>query len=392
MPNAKKLPSGKWRIRIEDGKNPDGTRKIKSFTADTRKEVETVAFRWEATRAEREAEEERQRQLEKVPTLDDAMDQYIETCRAQNYSPATLAGYDKIRRNSFPSLIDKKICEITRQEVQLAVDQRAADHSPKTVKNDFSFLCSVLTRYNPDLNLRGIILAKKQKPKKKVMKQVWSSDILREAKKIDEDFYVYTTFIISTGLRPSETYSLTWADLSDKPIDRLDNGTRRQIGTITIDSACVKGQDGKYHEKGPKTDAGYRILEMDWSFFQDLYSVKARGKDDEKLVKMKPNCSKKWSMVKVALGIPNELRFYDLRHYFATSAKQAGASDEELAARMGHNSPVFTHSVYVETFEESIKETSRNLAAKTRELYESLNDEEKPDGSSDDRKAGQIGV
>ena len=46
------------------------------------------------------------------------MTRFIDTCRAQGYSPATVCGYLKIQRVSFPALLDKKIDEITAADVQ----------------------------------------------------------------------------------------------------------------------------------------------------------------------------------------------------------------------------------------------------------------------------------
>lgn len=43
MANAKKLPSGNWRIRVFCGKNENGKQIFKSFTADTRWKAEKMA-------------------------------------------------------------------------------------------------------------------------------------------------------------------------------------------------------------------------------------------------------------------------------------------------------------------------------------------------------------
>ena len=43
MANAKKLPSGSWRVRVYDGKDQNGKDVYKSFTAPTKKQAEYLA-------------------------------------------------------------------------------------------------------------------------------------------------------------------------------------------------------------------------------------------------------------------------------------------------------------------------------------------------------------
>ena len=43
MAKAKKLPSGNWRVNQYIGKNKDGKRQYKSFTASSKKEAEYLA-------------------------------------------------------------------------------------------------------------------------------------------------------------------------------------------------------------------------------------------------------------------------------------------------------------------------------------------------------------
>ena len=378
MPKAKKQASGSWRVQIFDGYTPEGKRIYKSITGKTKREVDSAAAIWIAERQQRKEAEERERARASIPTLDQAMSMFIDTCISQNYSPATIAGYMKMQRNSFPSLIDKKIDEITPADVQMAMDARAAGHSPKTVKNDYAFLHSILRRYCPDLNVSGTILAKKRKRAKRVFHQAWGPDIIKYIRdNLRIDFYIYALFIFCAGCRPSEIYALTWDDLSIKPIDTIDGGRRYQVGTIRIDTASVRGYDGEYHEKDPKTDSGYRTLTLDWSFFRELYRVKPRGNPEDKVVTMKPGqCSRNWCKVRTQLGLPDTMVFYDLRHYFVTQMSSAGASDEEMASAMGHTSAAFTHDVYIELFEEDLRRVSRTMADSTAKLFGAVNGDE----------------
>ena len=107
------------------------------------------------------------------------MDAFLETCKVQGYSPSTIRAYISLRNNAYPTLIKRRLEDITAVDVQSAMDARAAKHSVKTVRNDFFLLKTVLNKYAPDLNLTGIILAKRSKRKKMSMSETWAEDILR---------------------------------------------------------------------------------------------------------------------------------------------------------------------------------------------------------------------
>lgn len=366
MAKAKKLPSGSWRTQIYLGKDAAGKRIVESFTAPTARESERLAAI---------AAAERKRKEKQTLTLGQAMDEFINTCRVQGYSPSTIPAYISIRQNSFPGLVNARIDRITVNDVQAAIDARAKDHSPKTVRNDFYFVKSVLEKYAPDLDLRNITIAKRKKQKKRLFSERWAYDVLKYARSnFEPDFYLYCCFTVSAGLRPSEAYALTWGDLSAEPIAALTpDGKSFEMGLLNVEKAAVRDEKRVYVGKDPKTDAGERVLRLDWSFFAAIYNEKPRGKDSERILLLKPNLVPyRWKKVKEALSLPDNMRFYDLRHVFATSVAYSGASEEELASAMGHSTSAFSHQVYVEMFRERQESVNAKMAANTAALYESI--------------------
>lgn len=365
MAKAKKLPSGNWRTQVYLGKDAAGKPIVESFTASTARESERLAA---------VAAADHKRKKKQTLTLGQAMDEFIDTCRVQGYSPSTLRAYVTIRKNGFPSLENVKLDQITPRDVQKALDDRARSRAPKTVRNDYFFLKTILEKNVPDLQLNGIVLAKPKQKKKQLFSERWAGDVLRYvAERWETDFYLYCCFIISAGLRPSEAYALTWGDLSASPIDALDSGGRTyKIGTINIDKAIVRGEK-EFQPKGTKSNAGERVLRIDWSFFVNLYGAKPRGKDNEQVFEMKPSrIIYRWDITRKDLGLPETMRFYDLRHFFATSVAYSGASEEELARVMGHSTSAFSHRVYVEIFRERQDEINAKMAAGTAALYRSV--------------------
>ena len=147
-------------------------------------------------------------------------------------------------------------------------------------------------KYVPDLNLSGIVIAKRKKPKKQLFSEGWARDVLTYAKEHWEtDFYLYCCFIVSAGLRPSEAYALTWGDLSAEPVSALSRDEKvYKMGLLSIDKATVRNESRSYVRKNvTKTDAGERALRLDWSFFQNLYDCKTRGADHAQILTLKPN-------------------------------------------------------------------------------------------------------
>ncbi len=79
MATAKKLPSGHWRVNLFIGKELDGKRKYKSFTAETKKEAEFMAAQYNLERKENKAHKF---------TLHEAIERYIESKPDCRKSPA----------------------------------------------------------------------------------------------------------------------------------------------------------------------------------------------------------------------------------------------------------------------------------------------------------------
>lgn len=80
MANARKLPSGSWRVRISAGKR-NGKYIYESFTAPTKREAERMAAEWAM---ERESRPESM-------TVESAIDKYI-MLKEPRLSPSTYGG------------------------------------------------------------------------------------------------------------------------------------------------------------------------------------------------------------------------------------------------------------------------------------------------------------
>ena len=132
VPKARRLPSGEWFIQLRLG----GV----SYPVTAHKESQCVK-QAQLIKAEYLAGKKIEKQKKACPTLEQAIDAYIEA-RRPVLSPSTIRGYQTIKNNRFRAVAEKPLDQITNW--QTLVSQASKDLSPKTVKNDWGFIVSVL--------------------------------------------------------------------------------------------------------------------------------------------------------------------------------------------------------------------------------------------------------
>ncbi len=131
VPEPRKLPSGTWfiQLRLNGVSVP--------VTASTAKACKHQA---ELIKAEHRAGKRIQRR--DLPTLRKAIDNYI-NARVNVLSPSTVDGYRRIQKNRFQAVMDKPISGDGWQA--LINKEKAGGASPKTIRNAYRFIVSVLT-------------------------------------------------------------------------------------------------------------------------------------------------------------------------------------------------------------------------------------------------------
>ena len=139
MATAKKLPSGQYRVLIYIGKDNNGKRKYKSFTAPTKKEAEYLASEYlMVNKAKNEP---------LSITLGEAYDRYIES-KEFILSPASIREYKRARNRVLSSLMDIRLSDLSQEMIQNAINQEAKTLSWKTVRDIHGMLASVLNYHH----------------------------------------------------------------------------------------------------------------------------------------------------------------------------------------------------------------------------------------------------
>ena len=342
MAKAKKLPSGSWRVQLFVGRDSAGKPKYKSFTAPTKKEAEYLAANYALTLSE-----EKKALAPTRITLEQAMRQYIDN-RDNLLSPATIRMYNVLHRSAYEPISQKPILEITREDVQHAINAYAAGHSPKTVRNAYALLRSVLAVYAPKLDLDAkenrINLPQKETVDLEIPEDSDIAVLYAYAKNDNEDMYIAILLAATLGLRRSEICALTQADFAG--------------GKVSITKALVPTADDKdWVVKPPKTQAGYRVLDVNKRVY-DI--VKAHGANPRtgRIITLDPDgITNRYRRYRKHLNIPG--RFHDLRHYRASTMLVLGVPNKYASQRMGHSTPQMTERVYQHIMKSKDKEYTK---------------------------------
>lgn len=109
--------------------------------------------------------------------------------------------------------------------------------------------------------------------------------------------------------------------------------------------------------KPPKTQAGYRVLEVNKRVY-DI--VKAHGANPRtgRIITLDPDgITNRYRRYRKHLNIPG--RFHDLRHYRASTMLVLGVPNKYASQRMGHSTPQMTERVYQHIMKSKDKEYTK---------------------------------
>ncbi|MCQ2400671.1 MAG: site-specific integrase [Lachnospiraceae bacterium] len=229
MPNARVLPSGNYRCR-STWTDRDGIRHTKSFTAKTKKEAERLAADYEFTMTA---------SASRISFLD-AATAYIES-RSNTLSPTTINEYRNMLRRGFP-FQDKNIHEITEIDIQRFVNDYAATHSPKTVKNTHGFVVSVIHSVRPDFFIKTRL------PQKKTYEaNIPEDDDIKKILAVSDPELKKAIYLAALGpMRRSEVCGASYEDL--------------KRGTLHVHTVMVKNGTEWILKDVPKTTASDRYI------------------------------------------------------------------------------------------------------------------------------------
>ena len=293
---ARKLPSGKWNIRVNIG-SKDGKTQYKSITGNTRAEVERQAKDFGPVGYE--------------ITLQEACERFLRI-RGEELSPSTLRGYT----GTLTGYVEKdrigavKISRITSPMLQEWVGRIHA--SKKTKQNHLGFVLSVLRFHDVDRVFRVRIAP----TVKKEMYTPTEEEVNRVLDLADPQTHLAICLACS-GLRRGEICALS--------ADDVDRKTR----TVRISKALAKDPSGEWVLKTPKTRKSKRTVPLTQSVIDQI-------PEEGRVIPISPDVlTNRFAKLVRKAGVPH-FRFHDLRSFSASLALSPAIGASRMSVKDLH--------------------------------------------------------
>lgn len=333
MATAKKLPSGKWRCLIYIG-SENGKRKYKSFTANTKKEAELKATQYAYSQKE-------EKEISKDTTLHSAMKEYCEL-KKPVLSPSTIRGYEQLRNNAFKNIENKKLSELNKNTLQRWVNGYSENHSPKSVRNAYGFLNTVIKDNIENFSV-NVTLPSKIRYDGYVPNDEEIQELIRYYSEHDKDMLIASCLSAFGTLRRSEICGLDADHISGN--------------ILHIRQSKVKNSSNQFELKPyAKNSSSARDVCMP-QFIIDMLPKEGY------VVSINPDrISIRHGRTLKKLAIQH-FRFHDLRHYAASIMHALGIPDQYIMQRGGWSSDKTLKEIYrgtIDTYNKQFQDITFN--------------------------------
>lgn len=203
VPEPRKLKSGKWFIQLRLGGESIS---VSNFDKNA------CIREARAIKAEYQIGKRAPKAAPEAPTLNAAIDAYIKA-RENVLSPSTIRGYHEIQRNRFQSTMPRQLDQVQDAEWQGIVNAEAALCSPKTLRNAFFFVQSVVKfatgKQLPPVTLPGPTPAEK--------KFLTPDQIRVFVQAVKNHKHAVPALLALSSMRASEIAALRWENIPEDP-------------------------------------------------------------------------------------------------------------------------------------------------------------------------------
>ena len=295
--------------------------------------------------------------------LDDQLETYEKQVKNNTLSPSTLDGYRKaIKSKRMQEWAGKTLAEATPSALRTWIGEMKV--TTKFARNLLTPLRSVFEdALNDDLitfdPFERIALPKLLKQKSKASEYEADPFTAEERATLIEharpDERALVQFWFATGLRPGELLALRWSKIDLK------------AATALIDLNRVSKV-----EKGPKTEAGIRKLDLTPEALQALEAQKPASLLTGH-VWLNPRTGQPWTtdaQLRKTLWVPlvarSGVRYrnpYQCRHTFASALLTAGANPWYVSEQLGHVDVTMVFQTYGKFISEDYKKPKAQLKA-----------------------------
>ena len=243
-------------------------------------------------------------------TISELMDDYIEK-RTSVLSPSTIRGYRTIQRTRFKDVINSPI----GFDWQPVINQEARLCSPKTLKNAWGFVSSVLAENGMPQKVR----LPQPQPKEREFLQPNEIPLFLEA--IKGDLCERQALLALHGLRRSEILAIRQEDVRN--------------GRIYVHAALVPDENGQYIRKTTKTVKSTRVVPVLIPRLEELPYTECCAETIFRRV----------NRACVRVGLP-PVGLHGLRHTFASLCYSLRLSELETQRLGGWSDPGTMRKIY----------------------------------------------
>lgn len=327
-----KLKSGNWRCKVYLGMDENGKKLFKSVTAPTRKEA--------IAKAAELALDDKKIKLSKL-TVGYCIDAYIRE-KESELSPHTAYGYKRMALLRYDLIRDIPLSEFNSRDVQRFISHMSG-LSEKTKKNALGLLTAALRYFDRQIDTKNLKIGRGKKMKIKAPTHKQVAELLQTD---DAELRLAIALGALCGLRRGEIFALQKSNMDIN---------KKQIHVC----GALKNAVGERDVREPKTESSNRVVDM-----PDLVRViveKHLDNEDGFLFKspMKTVMAR-WEKHKNNIGY-SQIRFHDLRHYYASALIAAGIPDI-YAMKMGGWSTLNTlKRVYQDTFADQYEKEKNKM-------------------------------
>lgn len=337
MATAKKLPSGNWRVKVYSHKDENGKNVYESFTASTKQQAEMKAAKFANNKL---------RNKSVGMTVSGAIDGYIKA-KDGVLSPSTIRSYIDLQKNYYKEIADVQIAKLTNEQVQLMITGLVGKRSPKTIKNIYALLTASIAFYSSDIKFNITLPSTIKKTEKAPL----NDDVRVLFKMASQWMQICIALAAFGGLRRGEIASLKYKDVSGD--------------TVLIHSDMVMDKDHNWiYKEIPKTKSSVRFVRLP----KEVIALLGTGDPEEFIVKYNPNTiSKMFIKLRNRMGV--DVRFHDLRHYYASIGAVLNIPDVVLADFGGwrHDSPVMKN-----VYQGKITDIAEGYSRKMNEYFSEI--------------------
>lgn len=219
IPKARKLKSGSWFIQLRLGGESISVTDPNKNKCE--REARYIKSEYLAGKRVKKEEEPTEPELPSI-TLDQAIDDYCKS-KSNVLSPATIRGYQNIRKNQLKEIMQKNVydlAELTKEEWQEIINRESGSRAPKTVKNSVSFVKTIIQEKTKKVLPTATLPA----PVDSDTAFLYADEIPKFVSAVVNTKIAVPALLALSSMRLSEIQALDWKDIKKNPDFIRTNG------------------------------------------------------------------------------------------------------------------------------------------------------------------------